>query len=54
MVQFLAKVRDFSLLQSIQIGPGAHPATYVVLTGGGGFEWLEYDDDHSLPASVML
>jgi hypothetical protein len=53
MVQFLAKVRDLSLFQSIQTGSGAHPATYLVLTEGGGgislgLKQLEYDDHFQL------
>jgi hypothetical protein len=33
-VQFLAGVRDFSLLHSIQTDSGAHPAFYPMGTGG--------------------
>jgi hypothetical protein len=33
LVQFLAEARDFSLLSSIQTGPGAHPASCPMNTG---------------------
>jgi hypothetical protein len=33
-VRFSAEARDFSLLHSIQTGPGAHPATCPMGTGG--------------------
>jgi hypothetical protein len=34
VVQFLAGVRDITLLYSLQAGYGAHPASYTVGTGG--------------------
>jgi hypothetical protein len=60
MVQCLAKVRDFSHIQNIQTGSGG-PSSHIFSAywGGGGaisvgLKQLEYDNDHSLPASVML
>jgi hypothetical protein len=32
-VQFQAWARDYSLLDSVHAGPGAHPASYKVGTG---------------------
>jgi hypothetical protein len=33
-VRFPAGTRDFSLLHSVQTGSGAHPASYIMGTGG--------------------
>jgi hypothetical protein len=36
-VQFLARIRECSLLHEVQIGSGAHPTFYTMITRGGGF-----------------
>jgi hypothetical protein len=33
-VQFLAGAKDLSFLQNVQMGCGAHPAYYLMSTGG--------------------
>jgi hypothetical protein len=33
-IRFLARERDFSILHNVQIGSGAHPASYPMVTGG--------------------
>jgi hypothetical protein len=34
VVRFPAEARGFSLLHNVQTGPGAHPASYPMDTGG--------------------
>jgi hypothetical protein len=55
-VRFLAKIRDFSVLHSLQTGSEAHPATYLVGTGGsfpGGKE-VGYEYDYAPPSSSKV
>jgi hypothetical protein len=33
-VRLLARARKFFLLHHVQTGPGAHPASYTIATGG--------------------
>jgi len=39
VVHFLAWVKDVSLLQKVQLGSGAQPASYSVDAGGGFIGW---------------
>jgi hypothetical protein len=56
-VRLPAGARDFSLLDSIHIGSGAHLASYPVGTGGRfttGVMRQRSDVDHSLPSSAEV
>jgi len=48
-VQFLARARDFSPLQSDETGFGAHPASYVMGTRRSlpALQWSGHEPDHS-------
>jgi hypothetical protein len=48
---------DFSSSPCVQIGSGAHPASYPMGTGGSfprGKAWPGRDADHSLPSSAEV
>jgi hypothetical protein len=54
VLQFAAGTRDFSVLQSIQTGSGAHPYFYYEVSTAGtypGVKWLGCGADH-LPMST--
>jgi hypothetical protein len=52
-VRFPSGVRDFSILYSVQIGSGVHPASYPIFTRGSSPEvnLPGREADHSPPAS---
>jgi hypothetical protein len=49
-------VQDFSLLHSVQIGSGAHPASHPMSTGGSfaGGKAAGREVDHSPPSSAEV
>jgi hypothetical protein len=53
-VRFPARVRDSSLLHSIQSGSGAHPASYAMATGGSfpNVKRPRREADHSPPSTA--
>jgi hypothetical protein len=53
----LAEARDFSLLQNVQNGSGAHPASNAMVTKNFSpleAQWLGHEDDYTPPSSVMV
>jgi hypothetical protein len=55
-VQFPAGVTDFSLFHSVQVGPGAHPASYpmVMRVSLPYLKRPEREADHSPPSSAEV
>jgi hypothetical protein len=55
-VQFLAGVMMgfFSLFQHIQVGSGAHPASYPMGTRVDVVKWLRHETGHSSPSSAKV
>jgi hypothetical protein len=48
--------RDFTLLHSVQTGPGVQPVSYLICTGGcsPGVKRQGVEADHSSPFSVEI
>jgi hypothetical protein len=56
-VRFPTEAEDFSSNLWVQTGSGAHPASYIMGTGGpfpGGKERPGRDADHSPPSSAEV
>jgi len=51
MVCFLAGARELSILQNVQTGSAAHPASYSM---GYWAHPLKHEDDHSTPSSTIV
>jgi hypothetical protein len=50
-----AGAEDFSCSLCVQIGSGAHPASYAMCTGGGGVlsPWVKYSWSVTLTTELM-
>jgi len=55
-IRMLLGVRDFSVLQNVQTGSGAHPASCSLGTGvlSWGLKWLGHYINHRPPSSANL